>query len=108
MQGDLFCKSRLLNLGSDEKIQECQDFLQTFIPAALKAIAKKVEEDSHYVCYNLFDEICSLEVEKVCFIQFLDGYGVSNENWSKFVQKNFDGNNKLFSAFLLRDHSNIT
>ena len=78
MQGDLFCKSRLLNLGSDEKIQECQDFLQTFIPAALKAIAEKVEEDSHYVCYNLFDEICSLEVEKVCFIQFLNGYDVSH------------------------------
>ena len=61
VQGDLFCKSRLLNLGSEENVQECQDFMQTFIPAALKSIAEQVKEYSHYHCYNLFDEICILE-----------------------------------------------
>ena len=64
VQGDAFCKSRLLNLGSDEKINECQIFLQNFIPAALKEVAKKVTEDSHYLCLDLFDEICSKDENK--------------------------------------------
>jgi len=63
LKGDTFCESRLLNLGSDEKIKECQDFLEIYIPNVLLSISEKVAEDSHLLCYDLYDEICPLDAD---------------------------------------------
>ena len=35
LQGDAFCKSRLLNLQNEEKIMSCQDFMKEFMPSAV-------------------------------------------------------------------------
>ena len=65
LKGDTFCESRLLNLGSDEKNKECQDFLEIYIPNVLLSISEKVAEDSHLLCYDLYDEICPLDADLV-------------------------------------------
>ena len=65
LKGDTFCEYRLLNLGSDEKIKECQDFLEIYIPNVLLSISEKVAEDSHLLCYDLYDEICPLDADLV-------------------------------------------
>ena len=65
LKGDTFCESRLLNLGSDEKIKECQDFLEIYVPNVLLSISEKVAEDSHLLCYDLYDEICPLDADLV-------------------------------------------
>ena len=65
LKGDTFCESRLLNLGSDERIKECQDFLEIYIPNVLLSISEKVAEDSHLLCYDLYDEICPLDADLV-------------------------------------------
>ena len=65
LKGDTFCENRLLNLGGDEKIKECQDFLEIYIPNVLLSISEKVAEDSHLLCYDLYDEICPLDADLV-------------------------------------------
>ena len=35
LQGDAFCKSRLLNLQNEEKIMSCQEFMKDFMPSAV-------------------------------------------------------------------------
>ena len=65
LKGDTFCESRLLNLGSEEKIKECQDFLEIYIPNVLLSISEKVAEDSQLLCYDLYDEICPLDADLV-------------------------------------------
>ena len=65
LKGDTFCESRLLNLGSEEKMKECQDFLEIYIPNVLLSISEKVAEDSHLLCYDLYDEICPLDADLV-------------------------------------------
>ena len=60
VQGDGFCKSRLLNLDSNNKIKDCQDFLKTVIPAVLKTAAKIAAIFGHNICNQAFDNICRL------------------------------------------------
>ena len=67
LKGDTFCESRLLNLGSEEKMKECQDFLEIYIPNVLLSISEKVAEDSQLLCYDLFDEICPLDADLVSY-----------------------------------------
>ena len=68
VQGDAFCKSLLFDLGSFEEIEECQNFLQDFIPPVLQGIAKKVTEKSDHLCYNIFDGICNIAENQVKMI----------------------------------------
>ena len=61
VQGDAFCKSWLLNLGNAKKIKDCQEFLQTFIPAVLRTAAKMAAIFGHKICNQAFDDLCSLQ-----------------------------------------------
>ena len=61
VQGDTFCKSRLLNLDNNEKVKDCQDFLQTFIPAVLRRLLKMAEYFGPNICYQAFDNLCGQE-----------------------------------------------
>ena len=60
VQGDAFCKSQLLSLANDKNIKDCQDFLQTFIPAVLKTAAKMAAIFGHNICNQAFDDLCTL------------------------------------------------
>ena len=61
VQGDAFCKSRLLNLDNNKKVKDCQYFLETFIPAVLKTAAKMAAIFGHNICNQAFDDLCRLQ-----------------------------------------------
>ena len=61
VQGDAFCKSRLLNLDNNKKVKDCQYFLETFIPAVLKTAAKMAAIFGHNICNQAFDNLCRLQ-----------------------------------------------
>ena len=46
LQGDAFCKNRLLNLETEELIRSCQDFMEEFMPAALELLTQLIKEDA--------------------------------------------------------------
>ena len=66
------CPSVDLNLETDEEIQECQEFMETFMPVALELIAKYVTGTSRQYCNDLFD-VCNVQTDAVSeLIHFLN------------------------------------
>ena len=58
LQGDAFCKSRLLNLENSEKIDSCQNFMGEFMPAALELLMQDIKLGAQNLCFYIFDEVC--------------------------------------------------
>ena len=58
LQGDAFCKSRLLNLEYSENINSCQNFMGEFMPAALELLMEDIKLEAQQLCFNIFDEVC--------------------------------------------------
>jgi hypothetical protein len=54
------CLDESLELDADE-IEACQDFVAAFVPLALPAMFDDLEvpETAQFVCFNLYDELCS-------------------------------------------------
>ena len=50
-----------LDLGGEENIEDCQNFMPLFIPDAMKQISQMVTENSPVLCQNLFDVPCRVE-----------------------------------------------
>ena len=57
LQND-FCPNPELDLGSEDKIEACKNFMPVFIPGAMEQISQLVSEHSPVLCHNLFDVSC--------------------------------------------------
>ena len=60
LQND-FCPNPDLDLGGEDNIEDCQNFMPLFIPDAMKQISQMVAEHSPVLCQNLFDVPCRVE-----------------------------------------------
>jgi hypothetical protein len=60
LQND-FCPNPDLDLGGEDNIEDCQNFMPLFIPDAMKQISQMVTEHSPVLCQNLFDVPCRVE-----------------------------------------------
>ena len=60
LQND-FCPNPDLDLGGEDSIEDCQNFMPLFIPDAMKQISQMVTEHSPVLCQNLFDVPCRVE-----------------------------------------------
>ena len=67
------CPSSDLDLGTEDNVKECQEFMEYFMPPALRLIAEYVRGNSPQFCNELFN-VCTEpnenEVRKISFMIF--------------------------------------